>query len=135
MVAIDIATFCEEASSDAQERLTLRTIMQNPAFVQGPMPVDLGLVFSAEAPDIGTSAKIGVQFLDADGNGYGNFTLTWRIDGSGPGGPVIAGLPMWRAFAVKLKDFTVSRPGLNRIDISVDGSVKRQLTFVVLPRG
>lgn len=135
MVAIDIATFCEEASSDAQERLTLRTISPNPAFVQGPMPVDLGIVFSAEAPDIGTTAKIDVQFLDADGNGYGNFTFTWRIDGMSPAGPVIAGLPMWRAFAVKLKDFTVSRPGLNRIDISVDGSVKRQLIFVVLPRG
>jgi hypothetical protein len=134
VVAIDLAAFCLEASSDDQEHLTLRAIMPNPVFAEGPMQVDLGLMFSAEAFDIGTTAEIKVHVLDADGNERDNLGITWRIDGSGPGGATVAGFPMWRAFPVSLKKLTV-RPGLHRVDVSVDGSVKRQLPFMVLPRG
>jgi hypothetical protein len=42
--------------------------MPTPAFAEGPMQVDLGLMFSAEAADIGTTAEIMVQVLDADGH-------------------------------------------------------------------
>lgn len=133
MVAIDLAAFCLEASSDAQEQLTLRAVMLNPVFAEGPMQVDLGLVFSAEATDIGTTAEIKVHVIDADAKELDSLSITWRIDGKGPGGATIAGFPMWRAFAVSLKKLAV-RPGLHRVDVSVDGSVKRQLPFMVLPR-
>jgi hypothetical protein len=131
MIAVSLAVLCAEATVNDRGFLTLREIGGSLFYAQEApalMPMDLGLIFTADGADIGKKGNIKVEFIDVDGHGFGDFTFLWRVERPSN---YVPGFPLWQHFACSLREFLIPRFGTYRIDISVDGAVKHQLNFIM----
>src|SRR5579862_1074970 len=134
MVDIDAVLLCANAEWTDEERTLVNLIGAGANAVQtdDPFPWPLraycGLVVSADGTDFERAVNFQIEIVDLDGETLGIVNINWMIQR-----PLnyVPGLRFRQSFPADLSGFTVPRKGMYSLNLSIDGTVRKQLPFLV----
>ena len=134
MVDIDAVLLCANAewTDEARTLVTLIGAGANAVQTDDPFPWPLraycGLVISADGTDFEQSVNIQIEIVDLDGLTLGVVNINWAISR-----PLnyVPGLRFRQSFPADLSGFILPAKGMYSLHVKIDGSIQKQLPFLV----